>query len=407
MTTTPLHAENPPEYPIPRKCPYRPASELVDLRKHSPMTKVRLYNGRTAWLVTDTEAARTVLADHRKVSISAKVGNFPMLNEEFEAIVDSGFAEVLFGADPPVHTQQRQMIMPSFTMRRVDRLHSDIQRIVEEKFDEMMSQGNTGDIVAQFAHPVPSLVISLLLGVPAEEREEFDEPARRLFSAEPGQAEQAMTDLNAYLEKLISHKEANPGAGPVGLVDDLVENQLKGGKVDRATLIQLALAMLVAGTDTTTNVISLGTLALLDNREQWDALVADPGLVPNAVAEMLRYVSLIEQYGRVATEDIDLGGHVIKAGEGILISSVGVAFDPATTPDPFRFDITREPGANIAFGHGVHRCPGAELARLELEITFRAMIARMPNLRITIPHDQVPGNNDGTLQRLFELPVAW
>jgi len=408
MTLSAQPSVDVPAYPIPRpsQCPYRPAAEHVELREPGPMTKVRLYNGRTAWLVTGAAQARAVLSDYRRVSIRPYHGNYPLLNEEFEKVVDSGYADVLFGVDPPEHTRQRQMIMPSFTLRRTAQLRPDIQRIVDTKLDDMVRQGQPGDLVTQFAQPVPSMVMSLLLGVPYEDHEEFETPAHKLFV--PELAEEATAELGDYLERLIRRKERDPGAGLTGLLDDLIVNHLHTGALTRSELVHIAMAMLVAGTDTTTNVISLGTLALLDTPGQWEALRADPDLVPAAVEEILRYVSLIEAFARVAIEDVDLGGHVIKAGEGILISCAGVNFDPATASDPDTFDIRRPPRPSFSFSHGIHRCPGDNLARLELEIAFRTMVERFPNLRPAIPVEQMrSNNNDGTLQRLFEFPVLW
>lgn len=399
-----------PAFPIPRapECPYRPSTEHVDLGSDGPMTKVRLYNGRTPWLVTGVAQARAVLSDYKRVSIRPYHGNYPLLNEEFEQVVESGYADVLFGVDPPIHTKQRQMIMPRFSLRRTAELRPQIQRIVDEKLDDMFRVGPPADLVKDFAQPVPSMVMALLLGVPYEEEaEEFETPAHKLFV--PELAEEGTTELMAYLDRLIARKEERPGEGVTGLIDDLIVNQLHKGRVTRDELQHIAMAMLVAGTDTTTNVISLGTLALLDQPEQWAALRDNPDLVPSAVEEILRYVSLVESFARVALDDIELpGGGEIKNGEGILISCAGVNFDATKVADPDRFDISRPPKPSFSFSHGIHRCPGDNLARLELEIAFRTLVERMPNLRSETPTDQLPSNNnDGTLQRLFEFPVSW
>lgn len=378
----------------------------MELGAAGPMSRVRLYNGRTAWLVTGAAQARAVLSDYRRVSIRPYHGNYPLLNEEFEKVVDSGYADVLFGVDPPEHTRQRQMIMPSFTLRRTALLREDIQRIVDGKLDDMMRHGSPADLVTQFAQPVPSMVMSLLLGVPYDDHEEFETPARKLFV--PELAEEATAELAVYLDRLILEKESNPGEGLTGLLDDLIVDHLHTGALTRDELVHIAMAMLVAGTDTTTNVISLGTLALLDFPDQWAALRADIDLVPAAVEEILRYVSLVEAFARVAVEDIDLGGQIIKANEGILISCAGVNFDPESTSQPDTFDIRRPARPSFSFSHGIHRCPGDNLARLELEIVFQTLVERLPNLRPAIPVDQMASNNnDGTLQRLYEFPVVW
>jgi pentalenic acid synthase len=395
-----------PTFPIPRECPYRPSASHVDLKSAGPMARVRLYNGRTAWLVTGPAQARALLSDYKRVSIRPYHGNYPLLNEEFEKVVDSGYADVLFGVDPPEHTKQRAMIMPSFTLRRTALLREDIQRIVDEKLDAMVAQGQPGDLVTQFAQPVPSMVMSLILGVPYEDHREFETPAHELFV--PELAEEATAELGVYLDKLITKKEQQPGTPPTGLIDDLIVEHLHQDAITRDELVHIAMAMLVAGTDTTTNVISLGTLALLDNPSQWRALKEDPSLVPGAVEEILRYVSLVEAFARVAVHDIDLGEHAIKEGEGILLSCAGVNFDESSAPDPDRFDIRRPARPSFSFSHGIHRCPGDNLARLELEIAFKTLVERFPNLRPAIPIADMPSNNnDGTLQRLYNFPVLW
>ncbi len=408
MSIAPQNSTELPVYPIPRasECPYRPSAEHVALRENGPMTKVKLYNGRTAWLVTSGAEAREILSDYRRVSIRPYHGNFPLLNEEFEKVVDSGYADVLFGADPPEHTRQRQMIMPSFTLRRAATLRPEIQRIVDDSLDEMTSKGQPAELVSQFAQPVPSMVMSLILGVPWEEHEDFEAPAHKLFI--PELADEATEELGEYLDGLIGRKENGTGLQRKGLLDDLIFNHLHRGALSRSELVHIAMAMLVAGTDTTTNVISLGTLLLLDHPEQWAALREDLSLIPAATEEILRYVSLVEAFARVAVEDMTIGGQLIKAGDGILISCAGVNFDPETVPNPEVFDILRPTRPSFSFSHGIHRCPGDNLARVELEIAFRALVERFPNLKTTVPTNQLRhNNNDGTLERLYELPVVW
>lgn len=406
MALSPAELANLPTYPISRECPYRPSTGHDPLMAAGPLTRVRLYNDRTAWLVTGVAEARALLSDYRRVSIRNRGPGYPLLNKEMEKVVDSGYADVLFGVDPPEHTRQRQMIMPPFTLRRTARLRPDIQRIVDEKLDAMEAHGRPADLVTMFAQPVPSMVMSFLLGVPYEDHEEFETPAHKLFV--PELAEEATQELGEYLDRLIQRKENNPGAGLTGLLDDLITGHLHKGELTRSELVHIAMSMLVAGTDTTTNVISLGTLALLDNREQWEALRADIGLIPGAVEEILRYVSLVEAFARVAIEDIEIGGVTIKAGDGILISCAGVNFDEAWAASPGTFDIRRPPKPSFSFSHGIHRCPGDNLARLELEISFRTLVQRFPGLRPAVPIDQMESNNnDGTLQRLYSFPVTW
>ncbi|HEX6871469.1 MAG TPA: cytochrome P450 [Micromonosporaceae bacterium] len=390
-----------PDYPIPRECPYRPSADFAPLREQGPLTKVRLYNGRIAWLVTGPAEARALLADER-TSIKPDQPNFPLLNEEMEKVVETGYAAVLFGADPPEHTRQRRMLTQSFTVRRIAEFRPDIERIVAEQLDAMERHGPPVDLVAALAQPIPTFAACVLLGVPYVDREDFGKPARELF--EPELADQAMVELSGYLDRLIQDKETNPGNG---LLDDLIAAHVRTGELSRAELISLTMAILIAGTETTTNVISLGTLALLEHREQFEALCADPELVPGAVEELLRYVSLVEAFARVATADIEIAGEVIRAGDGILVSSAGANFSEALVANPHALDVHRPTRHHLAFGHGIHLCIGHNLARLELEIVFRGLVERFPTLRSALPIEEIPKKSDGTVERLVEFPVTW
>lgn len=390
-----------PEYPLARECPYRPSRGMDILRGRGPISPVKLYNGRVTWLVTGPVEARALLADPR-TSIRPDWPRFPILNEEMAMVVDTGYASALFGVDPPEHTRQRRMLTPAFTTRRIATLRPAIEDIVDGLLDDVLRVGPPADLVSAFAAPVPMMAVSVLLGVPFEESEAFQRPARDLFV--PERAEAAMAEMTSYLDGLIIAKENKPGEG---LLDELIAAHVRSGELERTELVQFAMAMLVAGTDTTANVISLGVLALLDNPDQYAALAAHPELAPTAVEELLRYISLVEAFARVATHDIEIGGLRIKAGDGLLISSAGANFDAVVAPEPQRLDVSRPATHHLAFGYGVHHCIGANLARLELEIVFRQVANRIPTLRTAVATDEIPTHNDGTVQRLLELPVTW
>jgi anaerobic selenocysteine-containing dehydrogenase/cytochrome P450 len=399
-----------PGYPYQRECPYRPSAQTARLRAPGPMMKVRLYDGKTAWLVTGPAQARALLADKRMSSL-AHYPNYPVLDErhlhmratrEMAQEEDGGFAGVLFGVDPPEHTRQRQQLLPSFTARRVAVHRPEIQRIVDEHLDAMLDRQPPVDLMTAFAVPVPMKVVCAFLGVPYADREHFEGPATELF--DPEHADEAMERLTGYLDRLILAKETDPGNG---LLDDLIAGYVRTGQLTRADLVPFALAILVAGTVTSTSTIALGTLALLDTPGQYAALVTDPGLVPDAVEEILRHVSLVEQLARVATEDIEIDGHVIKAGDGILVSFAGANLDPSVTTHPGELDITRPPSNHLAFSYGIHHCMGHNLARLELDIAFRTLVQRIPTLRPAVPVDQIPWFYDFTVPRLLSFPVTW
>ncbi|SDI16797.1 cytochrome P450 [Nonomuraea jiangxiensis] len=399
-----------PGYPLARECPYRPSSGMAGLRAGGPITKVRLYDGRTAWLVTGPEEARLLLADKRMSSL-AHYPNYPVLDErhlhmratrEMAREEEGGFAGALFGVDPPEHTRQRRMLLPHFTTRRVAAHRAEIQRIVDGRLDVLLQQGPPADLLFDFAVPVPMMVICAFLGVPYEDRGRFEGPARDLFDTE--RAGQAMEELNGYLERLIESKSGEPGDG---LLDDLIAGPVRAGELSLEELVQFASAILIAGTVTSTSTIALGTLALLSTPGQYAALSQDPELVPGAVEEILRHVSLVESLSRVATDDVEVGGTLIKAGDGILVSFSGANLDPSVTSHPGELDITRPPANHLAFSYGIHHCMGHNLARLELGIAFRTLVERIPTLAPVVPPSQIPWYFDFTVPRLLSFPVTW
>jgi cytochrome P450 len=398
------------DYPLERECPYRPSSRTPRLREPGPVTRVRLYDGRTAWLVTGPAEARSLLADRRS-SNRSDFPDYPVIDErhrhmrgtrEMAQEEEGGFAGALFGVDPPEHTRQRRMLLPSFTVRRIAVHRPKIKEIVDTLLDDMQRQGPPADLVTAFAAPVPMQVVCVFLGVPYEDRHAFEGPARGLF--DPERADTAMEELTGYLDRLISVKESRQGDG---LIDDMISGPLRAGGLSRAELIQFALAILVAGTVTSTSMIALGVLALLDQPGQYSALAADPDVVPGAIEELLRYVSPVEQLARVATEDIEVAGETIKAGDGILISFAGANLDPRVTSHPGTLDVTQPPSHHLAFSFGVHHCLGRNLARLELDIALRSLVTRFPSLRPAIAATEIPSYNDGTVPRLLSFPVTW
>lgn len=399
-----------PPYPLPRECPYHPSSGMAKLREPGPISKVRLYDGRETWLVTGPVEARALLADPR-VSNRSDWPNYPVMDErhkhmratrEMTKEEEGGFAGALFGIDPPEHTRQRQMLIGSFTVRRVGQLRPRIQQIVDNQIDAMIAAGQPADLVSTFCAPIPMMVVCLHLGIPYSERDRFEQAAKDLFN--PERADEGALTLSSYLDDLITRKQKAPGQG---LIDDLITGYLSKGETTRQELIAIVMAILVAGTVTTSSILALGTMVLLDHPDQYALLASDPSLVPGAVEEILRYVSLVEQLARVSTADIEIGGVQIKTGEGVLVSMAAANLDPTVSAHPDRFDLTEPPTNQLAFSHGIHHCMGRNLARLELDVAFRTLAARMPKLQSVLPLDQVPTYHDADVMRVACLPVTW
>ena len=392
----------PVAFPQDRTCPYHPPAGYDRLREERPLSRITLYNGRDVWVVTGHGAARELLADPRLSSDRTRPA-FPAPTERFQAIRSRRLA--LLGVDDPEHRIQRTMMVPNFTLKRTSALRPRIQDTVDRLLDAMEEQGPPAELVSAFALPVPSMVICALLGVPYADHEFFEAQSRKLLRGPTlADAQGARDQLDAYLGSLIDRKQKDPGDG---LLDDLIQEQLRAGAVDRTELVSLATILLVAGHETTANMISLGTFTLLRHPERLAELRADPALMPAAVEELLRFLSIAEGLLRVATEDIEVGGVVIRADEGVVFSTSVINRDTAAFTEPDVLDWHRPPGHHVAFGFGIHQCLGQNLARAEMEIALLSLFDRLPGLRLAAPVDDIPFKPGDTIQGMLELPVTW
>jgi pentalenic acid synthase len=394
----------PVAFPQDRTCPYHPPTAYEPLRAARPLSRITLYDGRPAWLVTGHALARELLADQR-LSTDRNHPDFPAPTARFSAVKNRKVA--LLGVDDPEHRTQRRMMVPSFTLRRAVELRPQIQRIVDERLDAMVAQGPPAELVSAFALPVPSMVICALLGVPYHDHEFFEGQSRRLLRG-PGadDVQDARDQLDAYFEELIDRKQkqAEPGDG---VLDELVHQQLREGVLDRQEVISFATILLVAGHETTANMISLGTFTLLQHPERLAELRGNAELLPSAVEELMRMLSIADGLLRRATEDIEAGGTTIRAGDGVVFSTSVINRDEDVYPAPDTLDWHRSARHHVAFGFGIHQCLGQNLARAELEIALHTLFDRLPTLRLAAPVDEIPFKPGDTIQGMLELPVTW
>ncbi|MFG3280819.1 cytochrome P450 [Streptomyces sp. NPDC048111] len=403
-STTPLQANEAPAFPADRTCPYQLPETYTELRdRPGPLHPVTLFDGRRAWVVTQHETARRLLADPR-ISSDREDHRFPATSPRFQAI--RGVRQSFIGMDPPEHGRRRRMLISEFTVKRIKNLRPDVERIVHGFIDDMLAAGPPADLVARFALPVPSMVICELLGVPYADHDFFQDASRRLVqSVDLAGATAAREDLDRYLDGLISRMQAEPGPG---LLNTLVARQLAEGEIDREELVSTALLLLVAGHETTASMTSLSVITLLEHPDQHAALRADPALVPAAVEELLRYLAIADiAGGRVARADIDVEGQLIRAGDGVIVSNSIANRDGSVFADPDRLDVHRSARHHLSFGYGVHQCLGQNLARLELEVILTALFDRIPTLRLAVPVDQLRLRPGTTIQGVNELPVTW
>ncbi len=402
VPATDQRAASPVAFPQDRTCPYHPPAAYDPLRAVRPLARITLYDGRPAWLVTGHAAARRLLADQR-LSTDRTRDDFPVTTARLAGV--RGRRTALLGVDDPEHRTQRKMVLPEFTLRRAAALRPHIQRIVDERLDAMVAQGPPADLVTAFALPVPSMVICALLGVPYADHEFFEEQSRRLLRGPlPADTLDARDRLEAYLGELVDRKREAPGEG---LLDDLVRRQAAEGGIDREQLVSFAVILLVAGHETTANMISLGTYTLLTNPRRLAELRADAELLPGAVEELMRVLSIADGLLRLATEDIDVDGQTVRAGDAVVFSTSVINRDESVYPDPDALDWHRPARHHVAFGFGIHQCLGQNLARAELEIALRTLFERLPALRLAAPAEEIPFKPGDTIQGMLELPVTW
>lgn len=404
ITATPATAAPPTATPFPqdRDCPYHPPTGYAPLREDRPLSRVTLYDGRPVWAVTGHALARRLLADPR-LSTDRTHPAFPVPAERFANARQRRVA--LLGVDDPEHNAQRRMLIPSFSVKRIAALRPSIQETVDRRLDAMERKGPPAELVADFALPVPSMVICALLGVPYADHEFFEECSRRLLRG-PGASDvdSARTELEEYLGALIDRKRTEPGDG---LLDELIHRDGPHGPVDRQDLVAFAVILLIAGHETTANMISLGTFTLLGHPGQLAALRAGETTTSVVVEELLRFLSIADGLQRLAAEDIEVAGTTIRKGEGVMFSTSLINRDTGVFADPDTLDWDRSARHHLAFGFGVHQCLGQNLARTELDIALRTLFERLPDLRLAVPAHEIEHKPGDTVQGLLELPVEW
>jgi cytochrome P450 len=397
--------ETVPSYPMERaaKCPFDPPSEL---READDVSRVRIWNGSTPWLVTGYEDQRAVLSDQRFSADATKAG-YPHVTPASAARVHE--TQSFVQMDDPGHDVIRRMLTKNFMIKRVEAMRPRVQQIADGLIDDMLAGPKPVDLVEAFALPVPSLVICELLGVPYADHDFFQRCGKTMLSrtVSPEEALAAGRELREYLRTLVDAKDAAPGAD---MISTLVVEQMRPGRLTRREVADIGATMLLAGHETTANMIALGTLALLEHPDQLDQLRAtdDPKLVANAVEELLRYLTIAHGgRRRVATEDVAVGGQLVKAGEGIiLVNEVGNR-DADAFSDPDALDIHRSARHHVAFGYGVHQCLGQPLARMELQVVYSTLYRRIPTLELAIPFQDVQFKHDMGIYGVHSLPVTW
>ncbi|MFT7840268.1 cytochrome P450 [Saccharothrix sp. BKS2] len=379
--------------------PLDPPPELARIRERGPLTRMRYPDGHVGWLATGHAEARAVLA-HPRFTSRYELLHLPQPLPDGATMPPAPVGD-LTGIDPPEHTRYRKLLTGRFTVRRMRVLTERLEQITAEHLDALEQRGGPADLVEAYAHPVPAMMICELLGVPYEDRETFNRHVKALTSVDASLEDMyaAYGALQDYVHRLVPAKRANP-------TDDVL-SELAAGDLGDAEVAGLGTFLLGAGLDTTANVIGLGAYALLTHPDQLAALRDDPRLVAGAVEELLRYLTITHTGARGALEDVELGGHVIKAGETVTLALQAANRDPAKFADPDTLDLRRDATGHLTFGHGIHQCLGQQLARVELRIAFPALLARFPTLRLAVPAEDVPMRHNMNIHGAHSLPVTW
>lgn len=370
------------------------------MRQEAPAHPVIMWGGVRVWMVTRFEEARALLADPRvKKDGPTATAFFP---PGTDGSIGSLLGDNMLFKDPPDHTRLRRFVTAAFTTHAVKRLRPTIIRAADELLDDI----TTGevDLMRAYAQPLPVRVIGELLGVPTAAQGTFPSLVVPIFtSTDVDELRTAQIGLSALLQTIIATKRSSPGDD---VLSSLVHQRDHGDRLTEQELLGTAFLLIIAGYDTTVNLIGNGVLALLQHPDQLRAVRADPSLLPAAVEEILRFQSPLNTATvRFTAESIPLGGTVIPAGELVLIALLGANHDERRFPDPHRFDIFRPDNRHLAFGHGIHHCLGAPLARMEGEIALDRLLSRYEDIRLAIT--EPPTYRPSTLMRgLRSLPVS-
>ncbi len=391
-----------------------PVAFFARLREQGPLLRLTAPFGMgESWMVTNYDDTVAVLKDPRFIKDAQKILP-PQAGQDAAGESASAIERFLtwrrdmLTVDPPDHTRLRGLASKAFTPRMIEQLRPRIQQIANELLDAMQAQGQM-DLIADFAFPLPITVISELLGIPIADRQQFRIWSQTLVTVplEPESAakNEILETFVQYIKTFLADKRAHQG---LDLTSSMVQAEERGDTLSEAELISTVFLLIIAGHETTVNLIGNGVLALLEHPDQMNLLLADLSLLPAAIEELLRYTAPVSMSSpRWASEDIPMHGEVIRKGEMVFVSLVGADTDPQQFSDPEVLDILRQENQHVAFGKGIHFCLGAPLARLEGQIAIGTLLQRLPNLRLASQPEQLTWTQTPILRGLVSLPVTF
>ncbi|WP_330270522.1 cytochrome P450 [Lentzea sp. NBC_00516] len=385
--------------------PFVPPGKISLVRETRPVSPMLFPDGHEGWLITGYEAVRQALADTRfsnRQDLGIIHVPFPTPGMPEQTEPSPQTPGLFISMDPPDHTRLRRKLTGAFTVKRMKALEEGIIEITERQLDELAKLTPPVDLVKEFALPVPSLVICEILGVPYADRDTFQTNSSKFMEREVNLEDKmaAYMAMNTYLAELVISKRAEPG-------DDLLSDLARDEDLSIEELCGMAFLLLLAGHETTANMLSLGTFALLEHPEQLEALRSDPALIPDAVEELLRYLAVADIFFRYAAEDIEFFGETIPKGSSVILSLLAGNHDPERYEHAGTLDVHRNARGHLSFGHGVHQCLGQQLARIEMRAGFEGLLRRFPSLELAVPAGEVKLRTDMNIYGVHALPVTW
>lgn len=395
-------AQTPPAYPFNEAVGIEVDPIYAKLRRDEPVVRVGCPFGEDSWLVTSHADMKTILGDPRFSRALAA------LHDE-SRLTPLPIHTSILGMDSPDHTRLRRLLSRVFTMRRVELMRPGVERVANELLDGLVARGAPGDLMEEFAVPMAGAVICDLLGVPFEDRDDFRQwldafSATTVMTAE--ETQDGTDALHGYIAKLVRERRVEPR-------EDLISGMVKASdeeeRLSEKEMVELISVLLIAGHETVSSQLIDSLYVLLTHPDQLEALVRRPGLVPQAVEELLRYVPLISHvtFARYAAEDVELSGTLVRAGESVLPAIPSANRDEQVFENADRFDIGREHNPHLAFGYGIHRCLGAPLARLQLQVALATLLERFPGMRCAVPFEELEWKDGMQVRSLLKLPVVW
>jgi cytochrome P450 len=402
----------------------------AEMRARGPVARVMLPAGGPLWMVTRYAEAAACLKEHDRFYndiyraltedeyaqlFQAMTSDLTPEQQELEAQTNEILSRNLLSLDPPDHSRLRRLVAIPFTPKYIEGLRGRVEEIARGLLDGIEARASESgrremELIDDFAYPLPLTVIAEMLGIPEADRGNFRVWSQAAVAFTPDdlanpETTEKLIEFIAYMRELVAAKRAAPGDD---LISGLVLAEAEGDKLSENELLAMIFLLIVAGHETTVNLIASGTLALTEHPEQFARLRANPNLLKPAIEEMLRYYGPVEMsLSRWVGEDTEFGGETLRRGEQVMALLASANHDERQFRDPETFDIAREPNRHLAFGTGIHSCLGAALARLEAQVAFPALFSRLPDLALAIPRDEVTWRDGTFLRGLTRLPVTW